>query len=65
MDQNIQEIKNNLDVMIQSFDDNQPVIVVTDIPGGSTTQTAIQRISDNKHEFRISNEFIFFITFTR
>ena len=28
--------------------DNQPVIVVTDIPGGSTTQTAIQRISDNK-----------------
>lgn len=48
LDQNIQEIKNNLDVMIQSFDDNQPVIVVTDIPGGSTTQTAIQRISDNK-----------------
>ena len=46
LDQNIQEIK--LDVMIQSFDDNQPVIVVTDIPGGSTTQTAIQRISDNK-----------------
>ena len=43
LDQNIQEIKNNLDVMIQSFDDNQPVIVVTDIPGGSTTQTAIQR----------------------
>ena len=39
LDQNIQEIKNNLDVMIQSFDDNQPVIVVTDIPGGSTTQT--------------------------
>ena len=33
---------------MQSFDDNQPVIVVTDIPGGSTTQTAIQRISDNK-----------------
>lgn len=28
LDQNIQEIKNNLDVMIQSFDDNQPVIVV-------------------------------------
>ena len=48
LDQNIQEIKNNLDVMIQSFDDNQPVIVVTDIPGGSTTQTAIQKISDNK-----------------
>lgn len=48
LDQNIQEIKNNLDVMIQSFDDNQPVIAVTDIPGGSTTQTAIQRISDNK-----------------
>ena len=33
LDQNIQEIKNNLDVMIQSFDDKQ---------------TAIQRISDNK-----------------
>ena len=37
-----------LDQNIQSFDDNQPVTVVTDIPGGSTTQTAIQRISDNK-----------------
>ena len=62
LDQNIQEIKNNLDVMIQSFDDNQPVIVVTDIPGGSTTQVAL---CCNWHEFRISNEFIFFITFTR
>ena len=37
-----------LDQMIQSFDDNQPDIVVTDLPGGSKTPTAIQRISDNK-----------------
>ena len=37
--------------MIQSFDDNQPVIVVTDIPGGSTTQQLFK-------EFQITSCFM-------
>lgn len=40
----MQEIEDSLDNLIDSFETQEPIIIVTDIPGGSTTQTAIKQI---------------------
>lgn len=68
LDQSIEQIEHNLDNVIDGFSKEQPIVIVTDIPGGSTTQTAIKKISQrkkrlcsNRNEFRIGYEFIFFI----
>lgn len=42
LDQPVQEIEDSLDNLIDSFETQEPIIIVTDIPGGSTTQTAIK-----------------------
>lgn len=44
LDQPVQEIEDSLDNLIDSFETQGPIIIVTDIPGGSTTQTAIKQI---------------------
>jgi len=44
LDQPVQEIEDSLDNLIDSFETQEPIIIVTDIPGGSTTQTAIKQI---------------------
>ena len=47
LDQPVQEIEDSLDNLIDSFETQEPIIIVTDIPGGSTTQTAIKQIEKN------------------
>ena len=44
LDQPVQEIEDSLDNLIDSFETQEPIIIVTDIPGGRTTQTAIKQI---------------------
>ena len=44
LDQPVQEIEDSLNNLIDSFETQEPIIIVTDIPGGSTTQTAIKQI---------------------
>lgn len=44
LDQPVQEIEDSLDNLIDSFETQEPIIIVTDIPGESTTQTAIKQI---------------------
>ena len=42
LDQSIEQIEHNLDNVIDGFSKEQPIVIVTDIPGGSTTQTGLR-----------------------
>ncbi|HIX81744.1 hypothetical protein B5E92_10630 [Erysipelatoclostridium sp. An15] len=54
LDQSIEQIEHNLDNVIDGFSKEQPIVIVTDIPGGSTTQTAIKKISQRKNVYVVT-----------
>ena len=58
LDQPVQEIEDSLDNLIDSFETQEPIIIVTDIPGGSTTQTAIKQIEKRDNIFVMSLSFL-------
>lgn len=54
LDQSIEQIEYNLDNVIDGFSKEQPIVIVTDIPGGSTTQTTIKKISQRKNVYVVT-----------
>lgn len=48
LDETIETIMDKIQEAMNCFTDNKPIVIVTDIPGGSTTQTAIKMLAKEK-----------------
>ncbi|MDD3173702.1 MAG: hypothetical protein PHF63_08590 [Herbinix sp.] len=54
LNETIQEIQNMIESAWKDFNNEEPTIIVTDLPGGSTTRTAIQCVAEHKDFYLIS-----------
>lgn len=54
LDETVEDIINEIKRIEASFFEEKPIIIVTDIPGGSTTQAAIKVIEGQKDKYLIT-----------
>ena len=54
LDETVEDIINEIKKIEASFFEEKPIIIVTDIPGGSTTQAAIKVIEGQKDKYLIT-----------
>lgn len=54
LNETVPEIKSMIEKAWRSFNNQDPTIIVTDLPGGSTTQAAIQCLAEHKELYLIS-----------
>lgn len=54
LNETVQEVKDMIEKSWKDFNNQEPTIIVTDLPGGSTTQVAIQYLSDHEQFYLIS-----------
>lgn len=54
MDENIAQTKKNLEDALISFENDWPTILITDLPGGSTTQAAIGIMAEHPELYLVS-----------
>ncbi|MDO4465691.1 MAG: hypothetical protein Q4C49_01640 [Bacillota bacterium] len=54
LDQSIEDIRETLEQTVCSFENQYPTIILTDIPGGSTTQCAMNYLSMHENVYVVS-----------
>lgn len=54
LDQSIESIRTELEETIQSFGNQYPTLILTDIPGGSTSQSAIKYLGNHDNVYVVS-----------
>ena len=54
METGIEEALGMLRDAVAKFDEKEPVIILTDIPGGSTTQAAVRVLGDRNNLYLVS-----------
>ena len=54
METGIEEVLGMLRDAVAKFDEKEPVIILTDIPGGSTTQAAVRVLGDRDNLYLVS-----------
>jgi mannose PTS system EIIA component len=54
LNETVEETKEMIERSWKAFNNQQPTIIVTDLPGGSTTQAAIKFLTEHEHFYLIT-----------
>lgn len=54
LNESIEETREMIEMAWKSFDNNLPTVIVTDLPGGSTTQAAIKTLPEHNDFYLVS-----------
>jgi mannose/fructose-specific phosphotransferase system component IIA len=54
LNETVEEVKGMIEKSWKDFNNQEPTVIITDLPGGSTTQAAIQFLSEHENFYLIS-----------